>query len=355
MLIFSRKKPDTLHLDYQKKGSIHITDSDILRQLKVIQLTENDLGVLQSFGELIKDQMNDVVNTFYATILEIPELKTMILQHSTVDRLRITLQKHMFSIFQGVINDQFVDIRLKVAKTHYRINLAPRWYLSAFQNLQNKFIELVYQNIADVAQQQQVILAMTKILSFEQQLVIKAYEIENIQAREQQYEEIKADVKNQILDASQELMATSEQTYSSIHELSKNGQSLKHIVTSQTEHSTLSKSIATEGQTRLNDLTQNIQKLMSFMNYVDERIQLLNHSNQQITDSIKLVHSIADNTNLLSLNSAIEAARAGEHGKGFAVVQEVRKLLNNKIQLLKLRLIQSSNNPFGDILQSFQL
>lgn len=74
-------------------------------------------------------------------------------------------------------------------------------------------------------------------------------------------------------------------------------------------------------------LTEKIQNLVYFMKNVDEKIVLLNQSFLSITEFVKLEQGMADQTNLLSLNSAIEAARAGEHGNGFAVVSnEVRKL-----------------------------
>ncbi|MFJ7930849.1 protoglobin domain-containing protein [Peribacillus sp. NPDC096448] len=50
---------------------------------------------------------------------------------------RKTLITHMLSLFDGVIYDDFVELRTKVAKTHYRIGLQSRRYSSAFQNVQN--------------------------------------------------------------------------------------------------------------------------------------------------------------------------------------------------------------------------
>ena len=66
---------------------------------------------------------------------------------------------------------------------------------------------------------------------------------------------------------------------------------------------------------------------MDAISRIGKQVNATNESAQKIGEAIEIITSIAEETNLLSLNASIEAARAGEQGRGFAVVaNQIQKL-----------------------------
>lgn len=74
-------------------------------------------------------------------------------------------------------------------------------------------------------------------------------------------------------------------------------------------------------------ISVSIQSTEQSMSYLSKLVQEVQANTNQIDSITEVIKSIADQTNLLSLNASIEAARAGESGRGFAVVADEIKHL----------------------------
>ncbi len=93
------------------------------------------------------------------------------------------------------------------------------------------------------------------------------------------------------------------------------------------------------------EATAILKELRAINKTVSDAIMLVSETTNATNDAVNeikiaadVITSIAEETNLLSLNASIEAARAGEQGRGFAVVA-------SQIQ----KLAEQSNNSVNDI------
>lgn len=87
------------------------------------------------------------------------------------------------------------------------------------------------------------------------------------------------------------------------------------------------KNSSDHAMTILNELMSVNERTKTSIEEIYEQTNITNASAQKIKEATTLIASIAEETNLLSLNASIEAARAGEQGRGFAVVaSQIQKL-----------------------------
>jgi methyl-accepting chemotaxis protein len=162
-------------------------------------------------------------------------------------------------------------------------------------------------------------------------------------------------VGNEVMEASENLLSTAEETNASAVEAShasreisagaeKQTQEIQKTVTISNELSQsfddllkssdlLNKEVENilivnkQGINTLEELSVQSQKTKNSNIEVEQAIVKLDSSTETIYEILESIKAIAAQTNLLALNASIEAARAGEGGKGFSVVaSEIRKL-----------------------------
>ncbi|MBA2174951.1 globin-coupled sensor protein [Halobacillus locisalis] len=309
------------------KGTINLDpNSELAKQLKMIQLTEEDLGTLKSLKPTVERHIEEIVDQFYKNLDHEQSLTEMIESNSSVDRLKKTLRQHISEMFDGVIDQEFYLKRAQIARVHSRIGLTPKWYMCAFQDLMLSFMSIFSEEFFQKEAFHDALSATTKMLNIEQQIVLELYEQEAAEKRQQEKER-REEVYRSVDQMSGEVAAVSQEASASSEQLT--GQTARMVEDSR-KGSQLADQVgrkSLEGQQQIEEQKNQMQEISSSIHVILEDVEKLQNVSAEINKIVTLVSSIAEQTNLLSLNASIEAARAGEHGAGFTVVaQEVRKL-----------------------------
>ncbi|TYS13527.1 hypothetical protein FZC78_21450 [Rossellomorea vietnamensis] len=308
---------------------IELDSSGYIKQLNMIGMSEEDLFYIKSLQPSVRENLDDIVDQFYKNLSIEESLLNIINDNSSIDRLKKTLHRHIDEMFNGVIDNDFIEKRFVIANVHVKIGLEPKWYMCAFQGLYQSLLEIIDKQDYSFEEFKIYNLAVSRILNLEQQIVLEAYEKENDRIR-LEAENVKSTMIQNVNRNAEELAAISEETSSAIQEIVHKSRDIESVTQLGSKIAIETEEQSNEGKNKLKNLEAVMTNADGNMNKISNDMAQLITSSKKIEQIAVMVTSIADQTNLLALNAAIEAARAGENGKGFAVVAgEVRKLAEN--------------------------
>lgn len=152
-------------------------------QIHFLEISAEDLSIMARHKDIFTKEADRVVNIFYNHILRYPELKNLIDNYSTVNKLKETQKQYFISLASDKIDENYIKQRLAIGLKHREIGLYPKWYIGVYQIYFREICEILLRayNNQDSTEFIKAYTAFQKRLNLDIQLAIENYIADQLQ------------------------------------------------------------------------------------------------------------------------------------------------------------------------------
>lgn len=156
--------------------SINISTQEIDSRKLWLRLDAKDEELVSHFKTALEESIDQVIEDLYEHFLSMEEPRSFFPDENTLNRVKQAQKKYFYRLVQGNYGQEYVEDRLKVGSTHFKIDLDPKWYLGAY----SRVISLLLPGLYQTCQKENISLvdsvsSLIKIIFFDVTLAIEAY------------------------------------------------------------------------------------------------------------------------------------------------------------------------------------
>ena len=164
--------------DYMSQEKL-ITAENIANRKNFLEFSEVDVEILGQIhrylehNEAIVDSFTD---SFYRHVFSFPELKMMLPDEASIDRLKKIQSRYFFRLTAGDYGEDYVSDRLKVGYAHQKVGLEPKWYTGAYRKYLSSLLPILHEIFGDDSTKLIAAYdAILKVVFFDMDLALDTY------------------------------------------------------------------------------------------------------------------------------------------------------------------------------------
>ncbi|MDN3515389.1 MAG: protoglobin domain-containing protein [Candidatus Brocadia sp.] len=157
-------------------GELSLSEQELRTRKDYLDFTERDAALLKELNGLIHQHADSIINEFYNHLLRFKETQAFFPDEETIKNLKCTQKEYLLMLTGGDYDEKYFRHRLKVGKTHDRINLFPKWYIGAYCLYHRLLYPLIIETYKDRPDKMtDYILVLDKIMNLDMQLAMDTY------------------------------------------------------------------------------------------------------------------------------------------------------------------------------------